>query len=119
VVGVLVPGTFGIKEPVELLLVEGGSLLGLVSDGYGVVGAVLALAILGRLGAVAVLVVLGWTIAAWTRRVIIPLARMINGIATILVATVCTLSVLHVGMLVDDGHHVGESLGVSLGHLPP
>ena len=29
VVGVLVPGTLGIKEPVELHLVEGGVLLGL------------------------------------------------------------------------------------------
>ena len=44
VVGVLVPGAFGIKEPVELLLVEGGALLRSISDGDDVVGAALALA---------------------------------------------------------------------------
>ena len=44
VVGVLVPGTFGIKEPVELLLVEGGALLRSISDGDGVVRAALAVA---------------------------------------------------------------------------
>ena len=68
---------------------------------------------------VAVLVVPGWTIAGWTRRVIVPLARTINRIAVILVATVCMLGVLHVGVLVDDGHHVGDGLGVALEHLPP
>ena len=47
VVGVLVPGIFGIKEPVELLLVEGGALLRPIGDGDGVVGAALALASLG------------------------------------------------------------------------
>jgi hypothetical protein len=47
VVGVLVPGTFGIKEPVELLLVEADALLRSISDGDGVVGAALALAGLG------------------------------------------------------------------------
>ena len=47
VVGILVPGTFGIKEPVKLLLIEGGALLGSVGDGDGVIGATLALASLG------------------------------------------------------------------------
>ena len=47
VVGVLVPGALGIKEPVELLLVEGGALRGPIGDGDGVVRAVLALASLG------------------------------------------------------------------------
>ena len=47
VVGVLVPGALGVKEPVELFLVEGGALLGLISDGDRVVGAVLALTGLG------------------------------------------------------------------------
>ena len=46
VVGVLVPGAFGIKEPVELLLVEGGALLRSISDGDGVVGAALVAAAL-------------------------------------------------------------------------
>ena len=44
VVGVLVPGALGVKEPVELLLVEGGALLGSIGDGDGVVGAALTLA---------------------------------------------------------------------------
>jgi hypothetical protein len=47
VVGVHVLGTFGIKEPVKLLLIEGGALLGSVGDGDGVIGATLALASLG------------------------------------------------------------------------
>jgi hypothetical protein len=49
VVGILVPGTFGIKEPVELFLVEGGALLRSIGDGDGdsVVGATLALVGLG------------------------------------------------------------------------
>ena len=47
VIGVLVPGALGVKEPVELFLVEGGALLGLISDGDRVVGAVLALTGLG------------------------------------------------------------------------
>jgi len=45
-VGILVPGALGVKEPVELLLVEGGTLLG-PSDGDGVVRAALVLAGLG------------------------------------------------------------------------
>jgi hypothetical protein len=40
---VLVPGALGVKEPVELLLVEGGALLGPISDGDGVVRAALVL----------------------------------------------------------------------------
>ena len=47
VVGILVPGALGIKEPVELLLIEGGVLLGPIGDGNSVVGAALALASLG------------------------------------------------------------------------
>ena len=71
VVGVLVPGTFGIKEPVELLLVEGGALLRLIGDGDNVVVATLAFAGLVGVGAIAVLAVPGWSIAAWTCRVVI------------------------------------------------
>ena len=67
VVGVLVPGALGVKEPVELLLVEGGALLGPIGDGDGVVRAALALASLARLGVIAVIAVLWRTIAAWTR----------------------------------------------------
>ena len=47
VVGVLVPGALGVKEPVELLLVEGGTLLRPVGDGNDIVGAVLAITGLG------------------------------------------------------------------------
>ena len=65
-VGVLVPGIFGIKEPVELLLVEGGALLGSICDGNSVVGATLAFMNLGGVGAVEVLVVPGWAVTAWT-----------------------------------------------------
>jgi hypothetical protein len=114
-----VPRALGIKEPVELLLVEGGALLRPVSNGDDVVGAALAFASLGRLGTVAVLVVPGWRIAAWTRRVVAPLAGTIGGIAAILVVIVDTFGVLHVGMLVDDGHHIGDGLGVAFKHLPP
>ena len=59
VVGVLVPWALGVKKPVELLLVEGGALLGSIGDGDSVVGAMLAFAGLGGVGAVAVLAVLG------------------------------------------------------------
>ena len=45
VVGILVPGAFGIEKPVELLLIEGGALLGPIGD--SVVGAALAVAGLG------------------------------------------------------------------------
>jgi hypothetical protein len=119
VVGVLVPGALGVEEPVELLLVKGGALLGPIGDGDGVVGSALALAGLGRLSAVSVLAVSWRTIATWAHRVVVPLARTIDGVATVLVAMVCTLSVLHVGVLVDDGHHVGDGLRVSFEHLPP
>ena len=61
---------------------------------------------------------LWWTIPAWESRVVVPLARTIGGLAAILVAAVCTLSVLHVGVLVDDGHHGGDGLGVGFKHLP-
>ena len=119
VVGVLVPGALGVKEPVELLLIEGGALLGLIDDGDGVVWAALALASLGRLGTVAVLAVSWSTIDTWTSRVVIPLARMIKGVTAVLVTAVCTLGVLHIGVLVDDDHHVGDGLGIAFKHLPP
>ena len=57
VIGILVPGAFGVEEPVEFLLVKGGALLGSVGDGDGVVRAALTIAGLGRFGAVAVLAV--------------------------------------------------------------
>jgi hypothetical protein len=119
VVGVLVPRALGVENPIKLLLVEGGALLGPIGDGDSVVRAMLALAGLGRLDEVMVHAVSWRTITAWTRQVVVPLARTIDGVATVLVATVCTLGVLHVGMLIDNGHHVGDGLGVALEHLPP
>ena len=47
VVGVFVPRALGVKEPVELLLVEGGMLLRPVGDRDDIVGAALAIAGLG------------------------------------------------------------------------
>ena len=47
VIRVLVPGALGVEKDVELLLIVGGTLLGPIGDGDGVVGAALALASLG------------------------------------------------------------------------
>jgi hypothetical protein len=57
VVGIFVPGTLGVEEPVKFLLVEGSTLLGPIGDSDGVVGAAFVLASLGRLSAVTILVV--------------------------------------------------------------
>ena len=119
VVGILVLGALGVKEPVKLLQVEGGALMGPIGDSDGVVGAPLALASLGRLSAVTVLAVPWRTITSWTSRVVVLLARTIKGVAAVLVAAVCTLGILHVGVFVDDGHYAGDGLGVVLEHLPP
>ena len=112
VVGVLVPRTFGIMEPVELLLVEGGALLRLIGDGDGVVRATLAFAGLGGVGAIAVLVVPGWTITIWTCRVVVPLSRTICRVTAILVAVVGALGILHVRVHVDDGYISEMVLGL-------
>jgi len=79
VVGVFVPGALGVEEPVKFLLVEGSTLLGPIGDSDGVVGASFALASLGRLGTVAVLAMSWMTIPTWTSRVIVPLAKTIEG----------------------------------------
>ena len=44
VVRVFVLGALGVEEPIELLLVEGGTLLRPVSDGNNIFGAALAIA---------------------------------------------------------------------------
>ena len=119
VVGVFVLGALGVEEPVELLLVEGGTLLRPVSDGNDIVGAVLAIASLGGVSAVKGLAMSRWTITAWACRVVIPLTRVIGRVAVILVAMMGALGILHVAVLVDDDHHVGDGLGVALEHLPP
>ena len=57
VVCVLVPGTLAIQESIQVGLVEGGVKLGSFGEGNGVLGAMLAVPALGRLGAVVLLVV--------------------------------------------------------------
>ena len=47
VVGIFVLGALGVDEPVELLLVEGGTLLRPVGNSDGIVGAALAVTGLG------------------------------------------------------------------------
>ena len=57
VVRVLVPRALAIQEPIQVCLVEGGAELRPLSDSDGVLGAMLAVPALGRLGAVVLLVV--------------------------------------------------------------
>jgi hypothetical protein len=79
--------------------------MGPIGDSDGVVEAALALAGLGRLSAVVVLAMSWRAIASWTRGVVVPLARTIDGVAAVLVATVCAFGVLHVpllAMLIED-----------------
>ena len=52
-------------------------------------------------------------------RDVVPLERTVGGLTAVLVAAMCALGVLHVVVLVDDGHHVGDGLGVGLKHLSP
>jgi hypothetical protein len=47
------------------------------------------------------------------------LARAIEGVAAVLVAAMCMLGVLHVDVLINDGHHVRDGLGIAFEHLPP
>ena len=64
------------------------------SDGDGVLGATLAVPVLGRLGAVVLLPVTRWAIITSAFRAI-------------------------VGVLVDDQHHVAHGLGIAFEYLPP
>jgi hypothetical protein len=43
----------------------------------------------------------------------------ISGFVSVLVAVMGALGILHVNVLVDDGCHVGDGLGVGLEHFPP
>ena len=47
------------------------------------------------------------------------MTRVIGRVAAILVAMMGALGILHVGVLVDNDHHVRDGLGVALEHLPP
>ena len=63
-----------------------------------------------------------WSRRAWVAGrslLIVPLTGMIGRVASILVSAMGELGILHVGMLVDDGHHVEDGQGVGLEHLPP
>ena len=58
-----------------------------------------------------------WAIIASALRAIVPLRGELK--VVILVPAVGLLGFLHVGVLVDDRHHVAHGLGVALEHLPP
>src|SRR6185312_14722374 len=117
VVCVLVPRTLAIQEPVQVRLVEGGAELGPFGDGDGVLGATLAVPVLGRLGAVELLPVTRWVIVESVFRVIVPLRGTLGGVILGFVPVVGSLGIFHVSELVDDRHHVAHSLGDALEHL--
>lgn len=114
---ILVPRTLAIQESIQVRLVEGGAELGPFGDGDGVLGATLAVPVLGRLGAVMLLPVARWAVIAVVFRAVVPLRETLG--VVILVPTAGPLGFFHVGMLVDDRHHVAHGLGVGLKHLPP
>ena len=114
---VLVPRTLAIQEPVQVYLVEGGAELGPLGDGDGVLGATLAIPVLGRFGAVMFLPMARWVIVASAFRVIVPLRGTLG--VVVLVPAVGPLGFFLVGVLVDNRHHVAHGLGVGLKHLPP
>ena len=116
---VLVPRTLVIQEPVQVCLVEGGAELRPFGDGDGVLGAMLAVPVLGRLGAVVLLPMMRWSIVASAFRAIVPLRGTLGGVILDLVTAVGPLGIFHVGMLVDDRHHVANGFGVAFEHLPP
>ena len=100
-------------------MVEGGAELGPFGDGDGVLGATLAVPVLGRLSTVMFLPVARWAIVTSVFRVIVPLRGTLGGVVLDLVPAVSSLGIFHVGVLVDDQHHVAHGLGVALEHLPP
>jgi hypothetical protein len=51
--------------------------------------------------------------------VVLPLLRTVISVAPVLVVAVGFFSILHVGVLVDDRHHLRDHLGVALKHLAP
>ena len=119
VVGFLVLGALAIQEPVQVRLVEGGAKLGPFGDGDDVLGATLAVPVLGQLGTIVLLPMTRWTIIASAFRAVVPLRGMLRGVILGLVLAMGSLSIFHVGMLVNDCHHVAHGLGVVFEHLPP
>ena len=119
VVCVLVPRTLAIQEPVQVRLVEGGAELRPFGDGDGVLEAMLAVPVLGLLGAVVLLPVTRWAIVASAFRAIVLLRGTLGGVVLGLVPAVSSLGIFYVGMLIDNQHHVTHGHGVALEHLPP
>ena len=111
-VRVLVPRTLAIQESVQVRLVEGGEELGPFGNSDCVLRATLAVPVLGRLGAIVLLPVMRWAIVASAFRAIVPLRGTLGGVVLGLVPTMGLLGVFHVGMLVDDRHHVANGIGV-------
>ena len=60
-----------------------------------------------------------WAIVEAAFRAIVPLRGTLGGVILGLVPAVSSLGIFHVGVLVDDQHHVAHGLGVALEHLPP
>jgi len=87
-------------------LVEGGTELGPLGDSDGVLGATLAVPVLRRLSAVVLLPVARWAVIASVFRKVVPLRGMLGGVVLGLVPAMGSLRVFHVGVLVDDRHHV-------------
>ena len=94
-------------------MVEGGAELESFGDSNGVLGATLLVSILGRLGMVVFLPMARWSVIASVLR------GMLGGVVLGLVPAMGSLGIFHVGMLVDDRHHVTNGLRVALEHLPP
>jgi hypothetical protein len=88
---------------IQVLLVEGGALSGSICNGDCVLWVAFAVLILGRLGAVVVLVGVesrGLAVVAVAVEVIGVMFRAVVGGAPVFVLTVHFLGVLHVGMFV-------------------
>jgi len=89
-------------------LVEGGAELGPLGDSDGVLGAMLAVPVLRRLGAVMLLPVARWAVIASVFWAVVPLRGTLGGVILGLVPAMGSLGVFHVGVLVDDRHHVAN-----------
>jgi hypothetical protein len=105
-----------IEEPIQVLLVEGSVLSGSICYGDSVLRAAFAILVLGQLEPVVVLVgVVPSAVGALT--IIVMWLGTVVGVAVVLVVAVGFLGVLHVGMLVDHRHHLGDHLRVALEDL--
>ena len=60
-----------------------------------------------------------WAIIPSVFRAIVPLKGTLGGVILGLMPVVGSLGIFHVGVLVDDHHHVTHGLGVALENLPP